>query len=93
MANKLIQLIVSHHTKDNYQSWSAKMKKLLTSQDIWEIIEKCLEMAKVWSKLMSTESDQFDNLKIRVRFDLFLIFHGVDGHTFNIIGGATSKYA
>jgi len=39
MANKLMQL-VPYLTKNNYQSWSNKMKELLISQDMLKIIGK-----------------------------------------------------
>ena len=48
-------------------------------------------MAKDWSKLTSTERDQFDDLKIRDIFSFFFLFNG-DEDTFNIIGDATTKY-
>ena len=42
---------------------------------------------------MSIERDQFDDLKTRVRFALFLIFRGVDEDTLDIIRSAITKYA
>ena len=49
-------------------------------------------MVKDWSKLTSTERDQFDNLKTRDGFALFLIFCRVDEDIFDIIEGASTKY-
>ena len=93
MANKLMQLVVFHLTKDNNQSWSNKIKELLISQDMWEIVGKSFEIIKDWRRLTSTKRDQCDDLKTRDKFALFLIFCGVNGDTFGIIRGATTKYA
>ena len=92
MAKGLMQPFVPYLTKDNYKSWDIEIKELLISQDMWENVEKDFQKLKDQSRLTSTKRDQFNDLRTRDKFVLFLIYRGVDKDTFDIIIGATTKY-
>ena len=40
MDNGMVPFQISKLTKDNYNHWSIKMKVLLASENVWEIVEK-----------------------------------------------------
>nr|GEU28883.1 hypothetical protein [Tanacetum cinerariifolium] len=42
-------------TKDNYGSWCIRMKALLCSHDVWEIVEKCVKKVDDESSLSATQ--------------------------------------
>ena len=39
-SNNLSSFQFSRLTKENYDTWSLRMKALLGSQDVWEIVDK-----------------------------------------------------
>ncbi|XP_058757779.1 uncharacterized protein LOC131631036 [Vicia villosa] len=76
-------------TKNNYDNWSIKMKALLGSQDVWDIVEKGFKEKDEVSLSQSAKDTLKESRKIDKKA-LFLIYQSVDEDTFQKISNATT---
>ncbi|XP_058745959.1 uncharacterized protein LOC131618819 [Vicia villosa] len=76
-------------TKNNYDNWSIKMKALLGSQDVWDVVEKGFKEQDEAS-LSQGAKDTFKESRKRDKKALFLIYQSVDEDTFEKISNATT---
>ena len=53
-------------TKENYDNWYVRMKSLLGSQDVWEIVEKGYEQPaseEAMEAMTQTQKNAFENAR------------------------------
>ncbi|XP_058745954.1 uncharacterized protein LOC131618815 [Vicia villosa] len=76
-------------TKNNYDNWSIKMKALLGSQDVWDVVEKGFKEQDEAS-LSQGAKDTLKESRKRDKKALFLIYKSVDEDTFEKISNVTT---
>ncbi|XP_058778162.1 uncharacterized protein LOC131652336 [Vicia villosa] len=89
MANGGFPFQMSMLTKNNYDNWSIKMKALLGSQDVWDVVEKGVKEQDEAS-LSQSAKDTLKESRKRDKKTLFLIYQSVDEDTFEKISNATT---
>lgn len=57
MANEMSQWQMPKFTKDNYENWCISMKAILGANDVWEIVEKGLEVPEDEANLNQVQKD------------------------------------
>ncbi|XP_061337601.1 uncharacterized protein LOC133284573 [Gastrolobium bilobum] len=81
-------------TKNNYDNWSIKMKALLGSQDVWEVVEKGYNEPQEGVHLSQAQRDSLKDSRKRDKKALYLIYQGLDEDAFEKISeAATTKEA
>ncbi|KAK6148110.1 hypothetical protein DH2020_019022 [Rehmannia glutinosa] len=80
-----------HLTKKNYEKWCLRMKALLGSQDIWEVIEKGYEKPQNEATLFPTEKDILSKTKKKDQQALTLIHQCSDDSMFEKVADATTS--
>nr|GEW98915.1 T-complex protein 1 subunit alpha [Tanacetum cinerariifolium] len=78
-------------TKDNYGSWCIRMKALLGSHDVWEIVEKCIEKVDDDSSLNATQRVDLKKAKKKDQSALTLIYQCLDDVMFEKVANATTS--
>ncbi|XP_058741721.1 uncharacterized protein LOC131614109 [Vicia villosa] len=76
-------------TKNNYDNWSIKMKALLGSQDVWDVVEKGFKEQDEASLSQGAKDTLKESRKRDIKA-LFLIYQSVDEDTFEKISNATT---
>ena len=74
--------------KSNYDNWSIKMKALLGSQDVWEIVEKGYVEPENDGGLSQAQKDSLRDSRKRDKKALYLIYQGLDDDAFEKISEA-----
>nr|GEV80828.1 retrovirus-related Pol polyprotein from transposon TNT 1-94 [Tanacetum cinerariifolium] len=69
-------------TKDNYGSWCIRMKALLGSHDVWDIVDKGIEKVDDESLLNATQRVDLQNSRKKDQSALTLIFQCLDDAMF-----------
>lgn len=77
-------------TKDNYNHWSIKMKVLLASKDVWEIVEKGYNEPQDEATLSQAQKDRLKEARRTDQKALTLIHQALDEGTFEKIAFATT---
>nr|GEW76248.1 DNA-directed DNA polymerase [Tanacetum cinerariifolium] len=81
-------------TKDNYGSWCIRMKALLGSHDVWEIVEKGIEKVDDESLLNATQRVDLQKERNKDQSALTLIYQCLDDAMFEkVVNATTSKEA
>jgi len=81
-SNNMISFQVPMLYKSNYDNWSIKMKALLGTQDIWEIVEKGYPKPENEGSLSQTQKDSLRDSRKIGKKTLYLIYHGLDDNAF-----------
>ncbi|XP_061341938.1 uncharacterized protein LOC133288237 [Gastrolobium bilobum] len=89
-SSNMVPFQVPMLTKSNYDNWSIKMKALLGSQDVWEVVEKGYDEPKEGVTLSQTQRDSFKDSRKRDKKALYLIYQGLDEDAFEKISEATT---
>ncbi|KAE8674311.1 Detected protein of unknown function [Hibiscus syriacus] len=79
---------------NNYDNWSIKMKALLGSQDVWDIIEKCYNEPAdyvVFVTLTSYQKTTMKDSRKRDKKALYLIYQALDDDGFEKISSESSS--
>ncbi|XP_060673933.1 uncharacterized protein LOC132804057 [Ziziphus jujuba] len=74
--------------KNNYDNWSIKIKALLGTQDVWEIVEKGYIESENESDLTQNQRDNLRDSRKRDKKALYLIYQGLDDDAFEKISEA-----
>ncbi|KAE8656127.1 hypothetical protein F3Y22_tig00117010pilonHSYRG00118 [Hibiscus syriacus] len=94
MANGMAPFQVPTLNNNNYDNWSIKMKALLGSQDVWDIIEKGYNEHTNDDAFATLTPDQKTTLKDSRKRDkkaLYLIYQALDDDGFEKISSASSS--
>ena len=74
--------------KSNYDNWGIKMKALLGSQDVWEIVEKGYKESENEGTLSQAQNDSLGDSRKRDKKAFYLIYQGLDEDAFEKISKA-----
>ncbi|KAE8681124.1 hypothetical protein F3Y22_tig00111342pilonHSYRG00188 [Hibiscus syriacus] len=94
MANGMAPFQVPTLNNNNYDNWSIKMKALIGSQDVWDIIEKGYNEPADDDAFATLTPDQKTTLKDSRKRDkkaLYLIYQALDDDGFEKISSASSS--
>ncbi|KAE8707740.1 TMV resistance protein N-like [Hibiscus syriacus] len=94
MANGMAPFQVPTVNNNNYDNWSIKMKALIGSQDVWDIIEKGYNEPADDDSFATLIPDQKTTLKDSRKRDkkaLYLIYQALDDDGFEKISSASSS--
>ncbi|XP_062177031.1 uncharacterized protein LOC133881970 [Alnus glutinosa] len=93
MGSNVVQQQIPRLSKDNYGSWSIQMRALFGFQDLWEVItDGFMEPTK--EEEAEYTADEKKALKEQRKKDkkaLFLLYQGLDEHTFEKVAEATTS--
>ena len=86
----MVPFQVSALNKSNNDNWSFKMRALLRSQDMWEIVEKGHKESENDDTLSQAQKDSLRDSRKRDKKALYLNYQGLDEDAFEKISKAKS---
>ncbi|KAK4269386.1 hypothetical protein QN277_022549 [Acacia crassicarpa] len=89
-SSNMVPFQVPMLTKSNYDNWSIKIKALLGSQDVWEMVEKGYNESQEGATLSQAQRDSLKDSRKREKKALYLIYQGLDEDAFEKISEATT---
>nr|GEU81061.1 retrovirus-related Pol polyprotein from transposon TNT 1-94 [Tanacetum cinerariifolium] len=78
-------------SKDNYGSWCIRMKALLGSHDMWEIVEKGVEKVDDEGSLSTTQRVELQKARKKDQSALMIIYQCLDDAMFEKVTNATTS--
>nr|GFC21127.1 copia-type polyprotein [Tanacetum cinerariifolium] len=78
-------------TKDNYGSWCIRMKALLGSHDVWEIVEKGVEKVDDECSLSATQRVELQKARKKDQSAFTIICQCLDDAMFEKVANATTS--
>ena len=90
--NNLVPFQVPRLTKENYSSWCIRMKALLGSQDVWDIVSNGYEEPESDAALNQAQREALQNTRKKDQKALTIIHQAIDDNNFEKISGATTAY-
>ncbi|KAL8088614.1 hypothetical protein AgCh_038405 [Apium graveolens] len=92
MANGMSQWKMPKFTKDNYENWCIRMKAILGANDVWEIVEKGLEVPENEANLNQVQKDQLQAQRKKDQKAIMIIHQCLDDSMLQKVASAkTSK--
>ncbi|XP_074352499.1 uncharacterized protein LOC141691632 [Apium graveolens] len=79
-------------TKDNYENWCIRMKAILGENDVWEIVEKGLEVPENEENLNQVQKDQLQAQRKKDQKAIMMIHQCLDDSMLQkVVSATTSK--
>ncbi|GKF42120.1 copia-type polyprotein [Tanacetum coccineum] len=78
-------------TKDNYGSWCIRVKALLGSHDVWEIVEKGVEKVDDEGSLSAIQRVELQKARKKDQSTLTIIYQCLDDAMFEKVANATTS--
>ncbi|CAM8947363.1 unnamed protein product [Rhodiola kirilowii] len=92
MANRMTPFQVQTPINNiNYTNWSIKMKALLGSQDVWNVIENGYDEPTSGETLITEQKMALKDLRKRDKKALYLIYQALDDDSFKKVSTANSS--
>jgi len=88
--NNLVPFQVPRLTKENYSSWCIRMKALLGSQDVWDIVSNGYEEPESDVTLNHAPREALQNIRKKDRKTLTIIHQAINDNNFEKISGANT---
>ena len=88
-SNNLSSFQCTRLTKENYDTWSLRMKALLALQNVWEIVDKGYTSPIDEASSFQEEKDVLAKIKKKDQQALALIHQGLDEAMFLKVADAT----
>ena len=90
--NNLVLFQAPRLTKENYSCWCIRMKAVLGSQDVWDIVNNGYEEPESDTPLSQAQRENLQNTKKRDRKALTIIHQAIDDSNFEKISEATTAH-
>ncbi|TYK12007.1 copia protein [Cucumis melo var. makuwa] len=90
--NNLVPFQVPRLMKENYSSWCIRMKALLGSQDVWDIVSNGYEEPESDAALNQAQREALQNTRKKDQKALTIIHQAIDDNNFEKISRATTAY-
>ncbi|XP_074360628.1 uncharacterized protein LOC141700846 [Apium graveolens] len=91
MANGMSQWQMPKFTKDNYENLCIRMKAILGANDVWEIVEKGLEVPENEANLNQVQQDQLQAQRKKDQKAIMIIHQCLDDSMLQKVASATTS--
>ncbi|GMI71514.1 hypothetical protein like AT1G48720 [Hibiscus trionum] len=91
MENRSLPFYYLLLTKDNYDSWSIRVKAILGSQGVWKIVFSGYEVPEDETTLNQGQKDALEKNRKKNQHALLIIHQYLDDSTFKKVANATTS--